>query len=170
MNNQPQGQQGQGQQPQGQQGQYQQPTQPQYQQPMQGQYQQPMQGQFQQPMQPQYQQPNFVDRQKVDMYIMSNQKFFPAEQLMFIKEKLYALDDAKFSMVSMMELKDPTTMLIISLLLGSLGIDRFMLKETGMGVLKLLTAGCCGVLTIIDWFNVQKKTKDMNFKQFMSML
>lgn len=112
----------------------------------------------------------FVDKQKVDMFLMSNQKYFPAEKMMFLKEKLYKLDETKFSMISCMEFKDPTTFLLISLFLGSWGIDRFMLKETGMGVLKLLTGGCCGILTIIDWFTVQKKAKDKNFAELMLLL
>ena len=111
-----------------------------------------------------------VDKQKVDMFLMSNQKYFPAEKMMFLKEKLYKLDETKFSMISCMEFKDPTTFLLISLFLGSWGIDRFMLKETGMGVLKLLTGGCCGILTIIDWFTVQKKAKDKNFAELMLLL
>lgn len=111
-----------------------------------------------------------VDKQKVDMFIMSNQKYFPAGKIMFLKEKLYSLDDSKFSLLSTVEFKDPTTLLIISLFLGSFGIDRFMLKDTGMGVLKLLTGGCCGVLTIIDWFNVQNKAKEMNFNNLMLLI
>ena len=111
-----------------------------------------------------------VDKQKVDMFIMSNQKYFPAGKIMFLKEKLYSLDDSKFSLLSTIEFKDPTTLLIISLFLGSLGVDRFMLKDTGMGVLKLLTGGCCGVLTIIDWFNVQNKAKEMNFNNLMLLI
>ena len=111
-----------------------------------------------------------VDKQKVDMFIMSNQKYFPAGKIMFLKEKLYSLDDSKFSLLSTVEFKDPTTLLITSLFLGSFGIDSFMLKDTGMGVLKLLTAGCCGVLTIIDWFNVQNKAKEMNFNNLMLLI
>ena len=111
-----------------------------------------------------------VPKEKVDMYLMSNQKYFPAEKIVFLREKLYAMEESKFMMISVIELKDPTTFLLISLFLGSLGVDRFMLKETGMGVLKLLTCGCCGVLTIIDWFSVQKKTKEMNFNSIMTML
>ena len=113
---------------------------------------------------------NFVDKQKVDMFLMTNQKYFPMEKIMFLKEKLYKLDDSKFSMVSCIEMKDPTTILIISLFLGSWGVDRFMLKETGMGVLKLLTGGCCGILTIIDWFSIQGKAKELNFKNVMMLL
>lgn len=114
--------------------------------------------------------PNYVDKTKVDMFIMTSQKYFPAEKLVFLKEKLYKLDEEKFSMVSCVELKDPTTLLLVSIFLGNLGIDRFMLKDIGMGVLKLLTFGCCGILTIIDWFTVQNKTKEQNFSKFMLML
>ena len=67
-----------------------------------------------------------------------------------------------FLTVQACELKDPTTLLLVSIFLGALGIDRFMLGDTGMGVLKLLTGGCCGVLTIIDWFTISKKTKQKN--------
>lgn len=80
------------------------------------------------------------------------------------------MDDEKFSLVSTIELKDPTTLLLVSIFLGTFGIDRFMLGDTGMGILKLLTAGCCGVLTIIDWFTISKKTKEANFNKVMSLL
>ena len=73
-------------------------------------------------------------------------------------------------MVSTVEMKDPTTILLISIFLGGLGIDRFMLGDTGMGVLKLLTGGCCGILTIIDWFTCMKRTKELNFTNIMTLL
>ena len=89
---------------------------------------------------------------------------------MYLKEKLAAMDESKFAMVSTVELKDPTTLLIISLFLGGLGVDRFMLGDTGMGILKLLTGGCCGILTIIDWFTVMNRTKELNFNNLMTIL
>lgn len=101
---------------------------------------------------------------------MTNQKYFPAEKIMYLKEKLAAMDESKFTMVSTVELKDPTTILLVSIFLGTLGIDRFMLGDTGMGILKLLTGGCCGILTIIDWFTVSKKTKELNFNNLMTVL
>ena len=111
-----------------------------------------------------------MTQDKVDMYIMAHQQYFPADRIIFLREKLMALDEERFLLVSTVELKDPTTLLLISIFLGSLGIDRFMLGDIGMGVLKLLTAGCCGVLTIIDWFNIQKKTKELNFNNLMLVL
>lgn len=111
-----------------------------------------------------------MDASKIDMYVMTNQKYLPAEKIVFIKEKLKNVDEERFALISSVEFKDPTTILLISLFLGTFGVDRFMLGETGMGVLKLLTGGLCGILTIIDWFSVQKKAKENNFNKLMAIL
>ena len=111
-----------------------------------------------------------MDQQKIDLFIMTNQKYFPAEKIVYLREKLKTLDESKALLLSSIELKDPTTLLLVSIFLGGLGIDRFMLGDTGLGVLKLLTGGCCGILTIIDWFSISKKAKERNFNQVMTML
>lgn len=46
--------------------------------------------------------------------------------------------------------KSFTTALILSILVGGLGVDRFYLGYTGLGVAKLLTLGGCGIWAIID--------------------
>lgn len=51
-------------------------------------------------------------------------------------------------------MKDKTTAVILSALLGGLGVDRFYLGYTGMGVLKLLTGGVFGILWILDIINI----------------
>lgn len=56
-----------------------------------------------------------------------------------------------------MQRKSHTTAIILSVLLGGLGIDRFYLGYTGLGVLKLLTGGCFGILYIIDIVNIATK-------------
>ena len=111
-----------------------------------------------------------MDQNKVDIYIMTNQKYFPAEKIMYIKEKLLAMDESKFSLISTVDLKDPTTLLLVSIFIGGLGIDRFMLGDVGMGILKLLTGGCCGILTIVDWFTISNKTRERNFNSLMTIL
>ena len=111
-----------------------------------------------------------MDMQRVDMYIMTNQKYFPAEKLPFLRDRLLHCDYQRFMMISSMELKDPTTALILSLFLGSLGVDRFILGDVGIGVGKLLTCGGCGIWTIVDWFLVQNRAKEVNFEKIMTML
>lgn len=113
---------------------------------------------------------HIMDQQKVDMFIMTNQKFFPAEKIMYLKDKLRTMDEEKFSLISTIDFKDPTTILLVSIFLGSLGIDRFMIGDTGMGILKLLTLGVCGILTIVDWFSISKKVKNLNFNNVMSLI
>lgn len=46
--------------------------------------------------------------------------------------------------------KDWSSTLLISFFLGWLGIDRFYLGYTGLGILKLVTGGGCGVWCLID--------------------
>ena len=64
---------------------------------------------------------------RVDMFIMTNQKYLPPERIPFLRQRMLDADESKFQMISTVELKDPTTLLLISIFLGGLGIDRFML-------------------------------------------
>jgi len=46
--------------------------------------------------------------------------------------------------------KDWTVAVILSVLVGWLGVDRFYLGYVGLGILKLLTAGGCGIWWLVD--------------------
>ncbi len=111
-----------------------------------------------------------MDSQKVDMFIMTNAKFFESHHVNAIRERLIALDDSKWAMISTVQLKDPTTSLIVSILAGSLGIDRFMIGDTGLGLGKLFTCGGFGIWTIIDWFMIQSATKEKNMQKLQQFL
>ncbi len=111
-----------------------------------------------------------MDAQKIEMFMATNGKCFPSERLVSIKEKLDTLDDSKFAIVSATDFKDPTTILLISIFIGGWGVDRFMLGDIGMGVLKLLTGGLCGILWLIDIINISKKTKEHNYNLLMQVL
>lgn len=59
--------------------------------------------------------------------------------------------------------KEWLTALLISFFLGGLGIDRFYLGYTGLGILKLITLGGCGIWAIIDIISIATGSlKDAN--------
>ena len=91
-----------------------------------------------------------MDAQKVDMFIVTNGKFFRPEIVPQLREKLLSLDESKWVMLQTIQFKDPTTSLLISIFAGHLGIDRFYIGDVGMGVGKLLTCGGLGICTIVD--------------------
>ena len=110
-----------------------------------------------------------MEAQKVDMFITANAKFFESHLIPQIHEMLMRMDDSKLIMLQSISFKDPTTMLIISLLGGSLGIDRFMIGDTGLGVGKLLTCGGLGIWSIVDWFLIMGRTRELNFQKLQMM-
>ena len=111
-----------------------------------------------------------MEASKVDLFIMNNGSKLPDSQLPFIREKLLSLSEDKWSALSSVQFKDPTTALILSLFLGSIGVDRFYLGQTGLGVGKLLTCGGAGIWAIIDWFCIMGATREENAKKLQNYI
>lgn len=111
-----------------------------------------------------------MDANKVDMFFATNGKKLPANKIAVIRDKMSSLDDSRYATIASVEMKDPTIALILSILLGELGIDRFFIGHTGMGLLKLFTMGLCGILWLIDIFTISGKVKERNYQELMTIL
>ena len=87
-----------------------------------------------------------------------------------IRDRLLEMDESKLIYLQTCDFKDPTIILIISVFLGSLGIDRFLIGDVALGVGKLVTLGGCGIWMIIDWFLIMDATKKKNLEQLQNIL
>jgi TM2 domain-containing membrane protein YozV len=111
-----------------------------------------------------------MDAQKVDMYLMTNSKYFESHQIQLMRDRMLQMDDNKFIVFSSLEFKDPTMILVVSIFVGHLGIDRFILGDVGVGLAKLFTCGGFGIWTIVDWFMIMRRTREVNFDKFIKVL
>ena len=110
-----------------------------------------------------------MEAQKVDMFMIANNKYFESHHLNAVREKLLSLDDSKWPLVQTLQFKNPDTAQILSIM-GQAGIDRFFIGDTGLGIVKLLTCGGLGIWTIIDWFMIQGAAREKNMETFQNSL
>lgn len=102
-----------------------------------------------------------MEKSKVEMFLMANGKFIPANQIMAVKESLEKLSDDKSVLLHTVQFKDPTTALLLAIFLGA---DRIYLGQIGLGVLKiiliLLAIGL--IWWLIDLFTVSNRVQSLN--------
>lgn len=111
-----------------------------------------------------------MENEKIDFYLLSNHGKFPEEKLGFLKNRLHTVSDERLDLLTTLKLKNPALILVVSLLLGIFGVDRFLLGDTGLAVFKLLTLGGFGFFFIIDWFLVYRRAKDKNYNKVMLLI
>lgn len=111
-----------------------------------------------------------MEIQKVDMFLMSYGKYFESFNIPQIRERLIAIDDSNWVMIQSSNFKDPTISIIVSILAGNFGVDRFIIGDIGLGIGKLLTCGGFGIWAIIDWFLIMKATRQKNMEKLQTFL
>ncbi|MGM9872932.1 MAG: TM2 domain-containing protein [Muribaculaceae bacterium] len=105
-----------------------------------------------------------MEKEHVNQFIALHGSKFAPEVLPSVKRKLESVSDDRFDEICATDFKNPTTILLFALFLGMFGIDRFMLGDTGKGILKILTAGFCCIGMWIDVFNSKKRTSEYNVR------
>ncbi len=111
-----------------------------------------------------------MEQQKINEFVATYGKNFAEADMPLIKEKLATVDDSKFEELTAIPYKNPTLIIVLSIFFGTLGVDRFMLGQVGLGIVKLITCGAGGIWTIIDWFMVMGKAREMNRTKFLNAI
>ncbi|MDE6807293.1 MAG: TM2 domain-containing protein, partial [Prevotella sp.] len=78
-----------------------------------------------------------MEQKQADQLLMINSSKLAPEFVETIRTRLVDLEYTQAAIL-FSNLKDPTTALILSVVVGTLGIDRFYIGDVGMGVGKLL--------------------------------
>ena len=72
--------------------------------------------------------------------------------------------------VVLMQMKDPIISLILRIIVGSLGVDRFYVGDIGLGVIKLITCGGLYIWWLVDMFLIMGKTRMRNYELLTQVL
>ena len=104
------------------------------------------------------------------MYLTANAKYFKSSDIPNILRILDRLEDYKYEELQAILLINPMMITIISVLTGMFGIDRFIIGDIALGIIKLCTAGGLGIWAVIDWFMIGGKTKQKNLAELYKVL
>ena len=111
-----------------------------------------------------------MDVKKVNLYLAKYGKYYSADKHQFLKEALMRVPEEYYDEVIATKLLNPAYMQIVSVAGGLAGIDRFLLGDKKMGLVKCLLFGGCGIVALIDIFKVQEKTLNSNFEKIMQSI
>ena len=78
------------------------------------------------------------DQHSVDIFISINKHKLPSDKFSELNNKLLNCSESEWNTIRFLELKEPNSMLLISLFVGYWGIERFMLGKKISGIMKFL--------------------------------
>ena len=110
-------------------------------------------------------------KKDIDSIVFYIKNYIPDERVMSFRNTLLSSNATDLSFVNTIPLKNPTTVLLLSIFLGGLGVDRFYIGDTGLGVAKLLLSGFTfGIWPLVDIFLCYKKAKKQNYNNLLYKL
>lgn len=105
-----------------------------------------------------------------DRFLVLNQNDLPEDKIPILRSNMLHCSPRKLQAIQNMSCRRVYNMQFISILLGWSGIDRMLIGDIGMGLLKLFTLGGFGFIMLFDWLTITQKTRHYNYLQVMSVL
>ena len=106
-----------------------------------------------------------MESDKVTHILMMLSSKIPAGSIPSVRTRLENTDISESEILALQsQMKDPLLSILLSIFIGSLGIDRFYIGDVGLGIGKLLTGGGCGIWWLIDIFLIVDATKQKNLE------
>lgn len=99
-------------------------------------------------------------------WFYDNEEYFSDEGKKIILRSLEVCDESTFQQITGLKLKEPGTAVLLALF----WVDRFYLKSTLLGLLKIITLGGFFIWQIIDIFTATKRAKAYNNKIVLQVL
>ncbi|WP_424049492.1 TM2 domain-containing protein [Prevotella melaninogenica] len=107
-----------------------------------------------------------MESDKVNHILMMLSSKIPAGSIPSVRTRLENTDISESEILALQsQMKDPLLSILLSIFIGTLGVDRFYIGDVGLGIGKLLTGGGCGIWWLIDIFLIVDATKQKNLEQ-----
>ena len=112
-----------------------------------------------------------LTEQQVEQLIAAYGERVPISCLSSLREMLLSTTMSYSEVqVVLMQMKDPIISLILSIVVGYLGIDRFYVDDIGPGIIKLITCGGLYIWWLVDIFLIMGKTRMRNYERLTQVL
>ena len=111
-----------------------------------------------------------MDKEKVDTFILTNMECFSSEDIPMIRMNLENAEEAKWSLLSTLNFKNPQIALMLSIFGGPIGVDRFYIGDYLLGVFKTITCGGILIWAFVDQFLIKKATRENNLRMLLDVL
>ena len=85
---------------------------------------------------------------------MTHGRYFEGYHVRQIREELGYVAPETWDIIEAISFKEPSAIQIVSMIGGVLGIDRFLIGDTGMGIGKLFTCGGFGIWAFVDFIYI----------------
>lgn len=112
-----------------------------------------------------------MEDSKVNLCLSQLSGKIPNEQTLTVKNALRKASDEVEEIIACLSLHNPVIVLLLSIFLGGLGVDRFVIGDVGLGVAKLLLGWLTfGIWPLIDIFFCYKKAKQKNLQKILTAI